>query len=263
MEASKVISILTDQVGYIEKASNKDLDSKTGNRGTANYTKFSRDVNDVGLMGCQAQPWCGTYQFWGDLKAFGKDAALKLWGMTPRTYCGYSCFATYDVFKAAGKVGMTPKLGSLVIFTFSHMGRVTRVYQNGSWDCIEGNTSSDLNDRNGGMVKVKHRTTDSTVKGFCYVDYDEQPVGWHWVYAGGKWYYQDGDGNNTHGWKLIKESAGEHLHWFYFNEKGAMQTGLLSDEGDLYYLMEEGALEGACCRTDQSGALKVWNVDEP
>lgn len=136
--ADKVISLLTDQVGYIEKASNKDLDSKTGNKGTANYTKFSRDVNAAGLMGCQAQPWCGTCQFWCDLKCWGKGTALKLWNMTEKTYCGYSCFDTYNVFKKAGKVGMTPKVGALVIFTFSHMGRVSRIYSDGSWDCIEG-----------------------------------------------------------------------------------------------------------------------------
>ena len=261
MEASKVISILNDQIGYIEKASDKDLDSKTGNKGTNNYTKFSRAVNLAGLMGCQAQPWCGTFQFWGDLKCWGKEAALKAWNMTAKTYCGYSCFETYDVFKKAGKVGMTPKLGALVIFTFSHMGRVTKLYQNGSFDCIEGNTSSDPNERNGGMVKSKHRSVDSTVKGFCYIDYDSQPVGWHWVYAGGKWYYQDETGRNAHGWKLIKESVGEFCHWYYFNEKGAMQTGLLTDDGRKYYLMEGGELEGACCITDQSGALTVWNLE--
>lgn len=255
--ADKVISLLTDQVGYIEKASNKDLDSKTANRGTANYTKFSRDVNAAGLMGCQAQPWCGTFQFWADLKAFGKDTALKLWNMTEKSYCGYSCFDTYNVFKKAGKVGMKPKVGALVIFTFSHMGRVSRIYSDGSWDCIEGNTSSDLNDRNGGMVKVKKRTTDSTVKGFCYIDYDEEQ-GWHWVFSGGKWYYQDGDGNNAHGWLRIKETSGEYTHWYYFDGKGAMLTGLKTIEGKLYYLKESGPLEGALCNTDTAGALDVW-----
>lgn len=262
--ADKVISLLTDQVGYIEKASNKDLDSKTGNKGTANYTKFSRDVNAAGLMGCQAQPWCGTFQFWADLKAFGKEKALELWNMTEKSYCGYSCFDTYNVFKKAGKVGMKPKVGALVIFTFSHMGRVSRIYSDGSWDCIEGNTSSDLNDRNGGMVKVKKRTTDSTVKGFCYIDYGDAP-GWHWVFAGGKWYYQDGGGNNAHGWLRIKETSGEYTHWYYFDEKGAMMKGLHTlpkrndtDEMGLFYLKESGPLEGACCETDRDGALDVW-----
>ena len=251
----KVIQTASAEVGYIEKASNSNLDSKTGNKGTANYTKFSRDVNNVGLPGYQAQPWCGTFSFWCDLKAFGKDTALKLWNMTEKTYCGYSCFDTYHVFKAAGKVGMIPKLGALVIFTFSHMGRVTKVYNNGTFDCIEGNTSSDLNDRNGGMVKSKHRSVDSTVKGFCYIDND---AGWHWVKADGKWYFQDENGVNTHGWKLIRETAGEYCHWYYFDGRGAMVTGLKTIDGKLYYLMETGELEGALCNTDTAGALDVW-----
>ena len=50
--------------GYIEKASNKNLDSKTANKGTNNYTKYSRDIDSLGLMGCQGQPWCCTFQFW-------------------------------------------------------------------------------------------------------------------------------------------------------------------------------------------------------
>lgn len=173
---NELISLARSEEGYVEKASNKNLDSKTGNRGTNNYTKYSRDVNNAGLRGCQGQAWCATSAFWLDLKTFGVDKALQLWNMNRSTYVGYSCFSTYNVFAACGKVGKTPKLGALVVFTFSHMGRVLRIYtQNGItyFDCWEGNTSSNLNDRNGGMVKIKkRRADDSTIKGFCYIDYD-------------------------------------------------------------------------------------------
>lgn len=84
------------------------------------------------------------------------------------------------------------------------------------------------------------------------------PGGWHWVKAGGKWYYQDSTGANTHGWALINESSGEYSHWYFFNDRGAMQTGIVEVDGKLYYLNEKGALEGALCNTDNSGALGVW-----
>jgi hypothetical protein len=37
--------------GYIEKATNADLDSKTDNKGSGNYTKYARDISACGLMG--------------------------------------------------------------------------------------------------------------------------------------------------------------------------------------------------------------------
>ena len=76
----KTKKLLDDQVGYLEKRSNANLDSKTGNAGYGNYTKYSRDVNNWGLMGCQGQPWCATYQFWICTKIFGKAKALEIMG---------------------------------------------------------------------------------------------------------------------------------------------------------------------------------------
>ena len=39
--ASKVIKIAMAEVGYLEKGSNSNLDSKTGNAGYKNYTKYT------------------------------------------------------------------------------------------------------------------------------------------------------------------------------------------------------------------------------
>ena len=40
--------------GYLEKASAKDLDSKTANAGSNNFTKYARDLYPA----LQGQPWC-------------------------------------------------------------------------------------------------------------------------------------------------------------------------------------------------------------
>ena len=161
-----------NEKGYIEKASNKNLYSKTENKGTSNYTKYSEDINKLGLMGCQAQPWCATYQFWQEVQEFGLDKALKHWNMTKETYVGYNCFSTYNKFKAVGKVSSKPKLGALVIFKSSHMGRVTKISGNTFWT-NEGNTSPKAYDRNGGMVAVKsYSVNDENIKGFCIIDYE-------------------------------------------------------------------------------------------
>ena len=42
--AEKLINIARAEVGYLEKKSNKDLDSKTANAGSSNYTKYARDL---------------------------------------------------------------------------------------------------------------------------------------------------------------------------------------------------------------------------
>ena len=159
------------ELGYIEKASNSNLDSKTGNKGTSNYTKYARDINSLGLAGCQGQPWCITFQFWLEVQEFGLDKALEHWHMNKKTYVGYNCFSTYNTFPSS-KRSKTPKLGAVVIFTQSHAGRVVSINGN-TFTTIEGNTSPAAYDRNGGMVAKKtYNVNDSKIKGFLLIDYD-------------------------------------------------------------------------------------------
>lgn len=253
--------------GYIEKNSNKDLDVKTANKGDKNYTKFSRDVNLWGLNGCQGQPWCCTMQFAHEGYEFGADKALEHWNMTKKTYVGYNCFATYNAFKKAGKVGTTPKLGAVVIFDFSHAGRVVKIYsKNGQkwFDCLEGNTSANLSDRNGGQVKLKARPfNDSSVKGFCYIDYTVYEKtyieGFKPAADGVRWWYQYKDGSFATGWRWLTESAEETSGWYYFDDAGYMMTGYIHDtEGEPFILCpDKGASEGQCMRTDDRGKLYI------
>ena len=137
-----------------------------------NVQRFSDAVNAAGLAGCQGQAWCATYQFAVELETVGKTQALKNWHMTGG-YVGYSCFDTYRVFERVGKVGKVPKVGALVIFKRSHMGRVLSV-DGGTFECGEGNTSNRQFDRDGDCCAVKtYRADDAGIKGFCYIDYKE------------------------------------------------------------------------------------------
>ena len=52
--SEKVINIATSELGYLEKRSNSNLDSKTANAGSGNYTKYWRDIKPD----YQGQPWC-------------------------------------------------------------------------------------------------------------------------------------------------------------------------------------------------------------
>lgn len=241
---SDLISLGLDQIGYKEKATCEYLDYNDKNSGYANFTKYSRDINNAGLMGCQGQPWCCSFQFYLDLKTFGKEQALKLWNMTNETYVGYNCFATLNAFKKVGKVGKTPKLGALVIFTYSHAGRVVKMYaKNGVkyFDCLEGNTSSTvLNERNGGCVAIKtRRIDDSTVKGFCYIDYDsientENQELSGWVKTDNGWMFYLGDTHKpiTNAWYM--DSNGK---WVFFNGASIAESNTWIKYNGLWYYL--------------------------
>jgi hypothetical protein len=276
--------------GYVEKASATGLDSKLANKGTNNYTKYSRDVNNAGLMGCQGQAWCCTHQFWLEMQEFGVDKALEHFCMTRKTYRGYNCFDTYNAFKAKGRVGMTPKLGAVVIFTFSHAGRVVAIdYTKYMFACEEGNTSSNLADRNGGQVKIKWRSFyDSTIKGFCYIDYaEEQPVpqtlGWvqtdddHWRFyqkagnvityvrndwhkdATGRWSYFD-----DNGYALCNQWLDYRNHWYFFNSSCYMKASEWLDwKDDWFYLTADGSMAtDAYVASKQPSDNKYYYVNE-
>lgn len=168
----KTKKLLDEQVGYLEKRSNSNLDSKTGNAGYNNYTKYSRDVNNMGLMGCQGQPWCATYQFWICAQVFGKSKALDIMGNG-----FYNCNSVKAHAKAKGTWHSTPKLGALVIFrNGAHIGRVISISGN-TIRTNEGNTSSgSLNtvEANGGCVAEKSYTIgNSQIDGYVWIDYGE------------------------------------------------------------------------------------------
>lgn len=59
----KVIMIAKKEVGYLEKKSNSQLDSKTANSGYNNYTKYWRDIATWGFGNYQAQYWCAAFLF--------------------------------------------------------------------------------------------------------------------------------------------------------------------------------------------------------
>jgi hypothetical protein len=225
--------------GYVEKASAIGLDSKLANKGSANYTKYSRDIDVLGLNGCQGQAWCCTHQFWLEVQEFGVDKALEHWCMTRKTYVGYNCFATYNAFKAKGRVGKAPKLGALVIFTFSHAGRVIAIdYNRYMFACEEGNTSSNLADRNGGQVKIKWRSFyDLTIKGFCYIDYGKEDASQKlgWVQVGNNWRYYHGSGKDV---TYIRNDWHKDLNgrWSYFDNNGyALHDSWFEYNGNMYY----------------------------
>ena len=159
-----LIKIAEAEIGYLEKRSNSQLDSKTANAGSANYTKYWRDV----YPSYQAQPWCAAFVSWCFEKAFGLETAKKLLKHWPYTYCP----TLGDLFTK----NANPKVGDIVIFyrggEFAHTGIVTAV-SGDRFETIEGNTSgaSGIVDNGGGVCKKSYYNSQLPGTKFCTPDY--------------------------------------------------------------------------------------------
>ena len=159
-----VLGIAEEEIGYLEKKNNSQLDSKTGNAGSANYTKYWRDIKPS----YQGQPWCAAFISWCFMKAFGLDNAKKLLKHWPYVYC--------PTLGALFVKNANPKVGDVVIFkhgdTFTHTGFVTKVAGDRFWT-IEGNTSgaSGIVANGGGVCQKSYYNSNLPGTKFCTPDY--------------------------------------------------------------------------------------------
>lgn len=236
-----VLDIAKDQVGYLEKKSNKDLDSKTANAGYNNWTKYGRDlVNWIGSPFANGVAWCQMLVVWCFIKAYGKDQAKKMlngWTAYTPTAVSY--------FKNAGRWwSKNPKVGDQIFFknssgTVCHTGLVYAVDSSYVYT-IEGNTSSDSGvvANGGGVFKKKYSLSYSKIAGYGRPPYDGYCYQ-GWMEADGKWWYQYSDGSNPKdGWKQIDGK------WYYFDSAGYLLTNqyIKSAKGDVFYWVgDDGA----------------------
>ena len=138
----KLISFALDEEGYVEKASDNDLYSKTGNAGSGNYTKYGKEMHQLqpSTMDYPA-PWCDAFVDWCFYKVFGADLGRKI-------LCG--TFADYTVnsagyYKNAGRWTGVPAKGHQIFFKNSgginHTGLVYSVSGSMVYT-IEGNSNN-------------------------------------------------------------------------------------------------------------------------
>lgn len=160
----KLIQIAKNETGYLEKASNSQLDSKTANAGENNYTKYWRDIKPS----YQGQPWCAAFVSWCFMAAFGQEKAKKLLKHWPYVYCP----TLGNLFTK----NVNPKIGDIVIFyhngTFTHTGIVTAVIGDRFYT-IEGNTSgaSGIIANGGGVCAKSYLNSQMPGTKFCTPDY--------------------------------------------------------------------------------------------
>ncbi len=272
----KLLAVAEAEVGYLEKKSNSQLNDKTANAGSNNYTKYARDL----YPSLQGQPWCDMFVDWCFVQAFGQVIARQL-------ICdGFSAYTpdSAKYYKSKKQYHKSDPLpGDQIFFRNSvricHTGIVYKVTSTHVFT-IEGNTSagSSVIANGGAVCKKSYPLTHSGIDGYGRPDWSlvkvqdkksgwvQEAAGWRfyngdtgkpvcndWLKDKDKWYWFDGSGlmvANT--WYRYKD------HWYYLGADGAMVKGLQAVVGKWYYLDQEGkmAVEPVTLAPDQDGALQ-------
>ena len=166
-ELEKVIEVAKAEIGYLEKRSNSQLDSKTANAGDRNYVKYWAVKPEW-----NGSYWCAAFICWVFQTALGKERAKQLLKHYPYVYCPTlaGLFTKYS----------TPKVGDIVIFwkngAYAHTGLVIAVNGN-TFTTIEGNTSgASTVVPNGGGVCQKTYNLSSVNAKFCRPAYSSTAI---------------------------------------------------------------------------------------
>lgn len=158
----RLIATATQEIGYLEKKSNSQLDDKTANAGYNNWTKYARDLDNLGVYRGRKNgyAWCDMFVDWCFVQTFGLEKALLITGQQMNGY-GAGCTESANYYKKIGCFFTSnPQPGDQIFFKnneggMAHTGIVTKV-KNGIVYTIEGNTSSTAGVvANGGAVRDK------------------------------------------------------------------------------------------------------------
>ncbi|WP_251198317.1 CHAP domain-containing protein [Anaerotardibacter muris] len=250
-DKQKVIDIAMAEVGYREKATDAQLDSKTANAGSGNHTKYGRDMHaiDPGTME-YADMWCDAFVDWCFVQAFGVENARGLLGGAFNDYTPVSA----QLFKDQKSwYTSAPQVGDQVFFQsggqINHTGIVYAV-SNGKIYTVEGNTSNCVAKREYALSAARivgygrplynNRGDDGkfvAAKEWCYLDSSGARAS-GWVKSQGNWYYFDpSTGLMQRGKKVIDGKT------YSFNSSGVMKTGWAQESSKWYYYDSSGAMQ--------------------
>ena len=118
----RLIETALAEVGYPEKASNNNLDSMTENAGSANFTKYARDLFKAGYYNGnkQGQPWCDPLVDWCFWKTCDENKKKAEYIQCQSGNLGAGCGFSLKYYKAAGRLDMNPQLGDQIFFKYTN-----------------------------------------------------------------------------------------------------------------------------------------------
>jgi hypothetical protein len=160
--AKQVLAVAENEIGYLEKASNANLDDKTANAGSANYTKYGK------WYGMNPAQWCAMFVSWCMAQAGMGNNAPKY----ASCYTGIEWCKQNSQFHV--KEGYNPKPGDIIFFSSdkypnggAHTG-IVEYYDGARVHTIEGNTSggSTLVSNGGGVAKKSYLPGYTKIYGY-------------------------------------------------------------------------------------------------
>ena len=181
--ASKVIEIAKAEVGYLEKKSNAQLDDKTANAGSKNYTKYARDLYKAGYYNGNKQgfAYCDVGHDWVHWKAADEDKETAEYVTCQTGDLGAGCTYSMRYYKQAGRFyEKDPKPGDQIFFgsgnSSTHTGIVIKV-DGARVYTVEFNTSGDSGEvaNGGGVFEKSYPLNYSRILGYGRPRYDEEP----------------------------------------------------------------------------------------
>lgn len=264
--AKELIKIATEEIGYLEKATNAWLDSKTDNAGSGNFTKYARDLDAIpGFYNGRKNgfAWCDVFVDWCFVKAFGVDKA-KEFLCQPEKSLGAGCSYSMNYYSSKGQLHTKPKVGDQIFFkngtTIAHTGIVCDV-DSTYVHTIEGNTSSASGVvANGGSVrKKKYKLSYSNIAGYGRPNYDEVSVYAPTVLEWQKAAIADGFDFPKYGadgyWGAECESVAK---------KAIVQKRLVYKYKNLTKIVQKvvGVTADGLCGKDTDAAIRKWQKSE-
>lgn len=175
-----IINWAENERNYTEKDSLTNLNDKTKNAGDDNYTKYSQEVDALGVFSAQVQgqPWCATWVTDGFINTYGVNKGLDMLCQPNKNSNAACCGDAAEYYQKAGRWYNSPQVGDQVFFKttkyqYAHTGIVTEITDT-EVTTIEGNTSSEKGViSNGGAVTKKHYPVGySGFKGFGRPKYE-------------------------------------------------------------------------------------------
>lgn len=164
----KIVEIAENEIGYIEKNSDKDLDSKTLNAGTKDYTKYGK------WFGSNPGPWCSKFVCW----VYYKADCLNLIKKTAGCSTLLSFFKNNKEFQPRG---YRPEKADIVFINWSsktspdHVGIIKKVDDKRIYT-IEGNRANKV-------AEASYLLTDTRIIGYGTPKFSKFEIGYYIVNA--------------------------------------------------------------------------------
>lgn len=169
--ASQMIKIAEAQVGYNEK--NNRADIYTNKTGTKNFTKYAKELNDIGWFqgDKNGYDWCAVFVCWC-AQQLTKSRAKAMWLLCQTGVYGAGCTQDAYYYKNARRFDKAPRLGDQIFFdgaagSFVHTGIVVGLTST-TVTTVEGNAGNKV-------TKKTYKLGDKTINGYGHPRYDPEP----------------------------------------------------------------------------------------